>query len=511
MLTVAPVPHSPISFGVVKTIIEYLGVSPEHHNDVLTQSLRILYPLDSDLERAARAQTQSLTESATTDEQIRFFQHQRARRSFIRVAHSIDEEVGPISIHVSNANLLDIASREFLTVAVRVCNWSVTMEDSTSPQACSYTPGESEQHLLDLLETLPNGKAQDEILSLAFEYIHVGDAWTAIELGRWVQRFTHSPRLWNLLALAHAMLGETIEAEFYYDRWSAMGVPIDAARALYGKAMLAVRHHPDGLRDIDLGAHLLNTALELIQTLPAVDRKMDLVVFDEVFNRNGFALVMFRRGDVTGAISLLRWGIDALTSTSEKVAIHRSVLLYNLAQCYQKMGDLNSAIDTFRDLISVDPHMPEYHLEAAKCYALNGNLGTALKECRQAILLDDALAQSWHLAGVYEGLSGNHDAATAAHRQAFRLDPDTPGYLTDLVYGLVLTGGFDEAARYSDGWVDSGVSTREIERRASLSAEIALRLGQPDRALNALDHALELRPQSTHLRGNRDQVRRLNR
>ncbi|WP_429387156.1 tetratricopeptide repeat protein [Paenarthrobacter sp. TE4293] len=481
-------------------------MTPSAHPDELSQSLRLLYPLNTTLSAKVRAGSASLTDAATSSEQIRFFQQQRAQRSYIKIAQYIERTHGPVEIVVVDALEMDQASRDFLDVAVRVCGWSVQMKVDTLNRAAVVPVEEEERALLALLGEPSLTENAARLASLAFDYVNSGDAWTALALGQRLQEVDQSPRVWNLLALASAMMDATIQAEFYYDRWSDAGEPLDAVRALYGKAMLYARHHPAGLRSLERSEALLNQAYAIIQDLMPDNREDDNVVFDEVFNRNGLALILFRQGNVDEAVRLLRWGIDKLTLTGEKVAIHRSVLIYNLAQCHKQSGDLAAAISTYAELLDVDPHMPEYHLEAAKCLAAAGDFAKALDACRTALELDQTLASAWGLTGVYEGELGRHNEAAAAHARAASLAPRTHAHTTDLVYSLVLAGRVDEAAQHSDGWIGGDLAQSEAERRASLAAEILIRQGRFADALEPLETGLALFPESEVLTANREAI-----
>ncbi len=496
--------HSPISFGVVKTVLQHFNLTPDEHPDDLSLSLRLLYPLNTKLAAKVRIGTTSLTDAATSNEQIRFFQHQRARRSYIKIARYVREAFGPIEIDVTDAEALDRPSRDFLDAAVRVGGWSVQLRfDSGGHESVPHFSAE-EQSLLNMLSPSARKDHAGQIVTMAFDYVNSGDAWTALNLGHLLQEVEQSPRVWNLLALAHAMVNETVQAEFYYDRWSTSKEPLDAIRALYGKAMLYARHHPDGLRSLARSEALLNEAYALIQQLGSQERAEDRVVFDEVFNRNGYALILFRRGHVDEAIRLLREGIKRLTQTGEKVAIHRSVLIYNLAQCYKQTGNLTAAIATYAELLDVDARMPEYHLEAAKCHASAGDLEAALAACRQAVELDDSLASAWCLIGVYEGEIGSHGVAADAHARAASLDPASYVHPTNLVYSLILADRVDEATQHVDGWIHSTLPKEEAERRASLSAEIAIRQDRCAEALELIEAGLALFPDSDVLAANRE-------
>ncbi|PNI08652.1 hypothetical protein CXX84_08605 [Arthrobacter sp. AFG7.2] len=496
-------PVHPLSFGVIKTVLQHFNLTPNEHPNDLSLSLRLLYPLDTKLAGKVRAGTTSLTDAATSNEQIRFFQHQRARRSYIKIAKYIRENFGPIDIQVADAGALDRPSREFLDAAVRLGGWSVQLRFDSDANASGPRFMPEEQALLAMLPASSRKDHAGHIVSAAFDYVNSGDAWTALNLGHLLQDVEQSPRVWNLMAIAHAMVDETVQAEYYYDRWSTSEDPLDAIRALYGKAMLYARHHPDGLRSLDRSEELLNEAYALVQQLDAQQRSDDRVVFDEVFNRNGYALILFRRGQVDEAIRLLRWGIKRLTQTGEKVAIHRSVLIYNLAQCYKQTGNLTAAIATYTELLDVDPYMPEYHLEAAKCHASAGNFGAALSACREAVDLDDNLASAWGMIGVYEGELDSHGAAAEAHARAAALDPGSYTHITNVVYSLILAERLDEARDHTAGWIHSALLKEDAERRASLGAEISVRQGRCAEALEQVEAGLALFPDSQVLIANR--------
>lgn len=90
-----------------------------------------------------------------------------------------------------------------------------------------------------------------------------------------------------------------------------------------------------------------------------------------------------------------------LLALGEKVGIHRSVLVYNLAQCYRAIGDWENCLKTYKNLLNIDPYMPEYYLEAAKYYASCGELEKAIKLILESIKIDDSLDASWALLGIY--------------------------------------------------------------------------------------------------------------
>lgn len=496
----------PISFGVVKVILQSYGLTPEVDDPVLRQGLRIIWPLDAELAERVRSDSASLTDAATSAEQIRFFQRQRATRSYVKIAKWISSKHDHVRLEIERADLLDEPSRDFLKVASDIAGWQVRLRfaaDTADGHGTGFeaSPDHREDELLRQLGPAELSTHLTEVWTAAFAYVNAGDAWTAITLGQQLSAVEQSPRVWNLLALGHAMLGQTENAEFYYRRWAAGGSNEDKIKAYYGIAMLYARHHRPGLRDLDVAARFLQDAFTLITELSDADQRNPAMVFESVFNRNGYALILFRRGQVEEALSLIKAGIERLTQTSEKVAIHRSVLMYNLAQCHRQLGDIPSALRTYEELLAVDPYMPEYHLEAARTLAAAGTHVKAVAAVRNALDLDDTLAVAWALLGLYQGEIDEHEEAARSYSIATSLDPDHHSYVLDEAYYLILSGDSATALDKLEGVRPRDDSSRE--RRVTLVAEALNRTGRRREAVAVMDEALLLQPDSEVIRANR--------
>lgn len=114
--------------------------------------------------------------------------------------------------------------------------------------------------------------------------------------------------------------------------------------------MLYLRHHPKYLRLNEKGKMFLNEAYGNFGE--------NEISFHKVFNRNGYALYLFRENQVSEAIKLLKEGIKTLSTnklSEEDNFFHESVLTYNLTQCYIKIGSFENACKYFNRLIEMDP------------------------------------------------------------------------------------------------------------------------------------------------------------
>lgn len=500
MITVDAPDQNVISFGTARLVLSRLGLTPRVADLAVARSLRLLYPLDANLAAFVREGATSLTDAASADEQIRFFQRRRVERNYIRLAEWATAR-SPVSVRIGNAAAIDGPSRELLRIAAAVAGWDVEYCEARLVDSAPDVDLENRE-LLDTLERLASADDAERVWRAAFDFVNAGDAWTAVALGRRLAAVERSSRVWNLLAIGHAMLNQSEAAEHYYDRWAESDEPLDGIRALYGKAMLYARHHPDGLRDLETSGRLLDEAFALFGRLSEAERSSDSVVFDEVFNRNGYALILFRRGQVEEALRSLEAGIARLSGTSEKIAIHRSVLMYNLAQCLQRLGRFEEAIAAYERLIAVDPHMAEYRLEAAKCLAAGGHREDAVARCREAIEIDSSLAVAWSLLGYFLGELQQSSSAAEAYERAAGLDHASDKARLDAAHHWILAGRTESAERALETVVVARMSAKEFERHAILRAETMLRNGRRHEAADSLRAALERFPRSKALRSN---------
>jgi tetratricopeptide (TPR) repeat protein len=102
--------------------------------------------------------------------------------------------------------------------------------------------------------------------------------------------------------------------------------------------------------------------------------------FQKVFIDNGLALLRARQGRHQEALDLCISGYEFLTREmgEDRHRLHRSVLLYNIAQVYVMIRRFDEGLKYFHKAIEMDPYYSEYHNEI-------GNLLQELGDYRQAI------------------------------------------------------------------------------------------------------------------------------
>lgn len=501
-------PRSRLAFSTVRQVLLALGCDPDSAVGRAARDLRLYFPLVTRLAEAARSASVSLTDASTPDDQLRYFQSRRLLGNHLRLAVSLAAN-GPIDVEVLRAESVDEGSLDFFRTAVLCAGWRVDLRSGGGAVPQPPDTPENDQ-VLGALERAAEPEAQDVLVAAANDCLNVGDARTAMVIVGELQVHDRSARVWNIAALASAMLGRSIEAERFYQLWGASGGEVDRARAMYGQAMLYTRHHPAPLRDPDRSAALLEQGEAILSTCIAREPGRSVAVFDWVFNRNGYALILFRRGQVAEALTMLEDGIARLTVEDPRVAIHRSVLIYNIAQCHMALKDTAAARRAFDRLFEVDPYMPEYRLESARCHGQAGEPERAVAECRRALELDPTMSVAWRLLGLYLARSGRLVEAADAYGTAATYSLSPEGAAADRVQCLVGAGAMTQAAALADELLaQPTLPAPELARTAGLRAEIALRDGDRAEAVRVIDGALERSPWSPALRRNRERLARV--
>ena len=120
-------------------------------------------------------------------------------------------------------------------------------------------------------------------------------------------------------------------------------------------------------RDYVRAEELLDLGIKAIEgsPLPPGDRH-----FQYVFNRNGLAMIRNFQGRHQEAIELCKSGILRLNEhlSADKHRLHRSVLLYNIAQVYVATGAHAEAISYYSAAIEMDPNYSEYYNERGSIF-----------------------------------------------------------------------------------------------------------------------------------------------
>lgn len=197
--------------------------------------------------------------------------------------------------------------------------------------------------------------------------------------------------------------------------------PLDRSRIYWVMAMLHTRYLPE--KSFDAAAEFLEKGLEILK---GADLPPDDSHFLNTFLENGLALVRHRQGRSYEAIELCRTGFERLQEhlPPQQHRLHRSVLLYNMAQVYSSLGELDTAIQYYTDAMTMDPAYSEYYNERGALHMRQGRLAEAVEDYRRAIELSSPYQEVWTNLGQAYRLMERFEDAKEAYGRAIDLDPN---------------------------------------------------------------------------------------
>jgi len=302
----------------------------------------------------------------------------------------------------------------------------------------------------------------------------------------------------NMLYFYHVPAGRAQDALRIIEHALArLEDPWQLARHHYLMAMLYARFLQPN--DQDKAEWCLTHALAV---LDRADLAEDERHFQTVFLWNGLALVRLRQGRVPDALELCRAGAARLDEhlSPERHRLHRSVLLFNIAQIHAQIGPYEDAIEYFTQAMAVDPNYSEYYNDRGSVYLKMGMFEAAERDYRQAIELSPPYPEVWTNLGQCYRAMGRMDEAIHAYTRALDLSPDA----------MLATVGRAEAQAALDR---PKLALADYTRALSIEPDQPLVLagravlhyeaGRLREALEDLDAALELAPDVAELYQNR--------
>lgn len=241
-----------------------------------------------------------------------------------------------------------------------------------------------------------------------------------------------------------AGLGRAEEAQ----QLSAWFLPEVSALAHRGRlsyliAMLHGRFLPK--RDLQRAEELLDEGLRLLE---AADLPESELKFQAVFNRNGLAMIRTFQRRFGEALALCKWGRETLDAhlPLDSHRLHRSVLLYNMAQVYAMAGDLEQALEQFSRAMHEDPNYSEYYNERGSVLLRMGRVEEALADYFRAIELTPPYFEVFVNLGSCYRIMERWPDAEAAFSRALDLEPKCVAALVGLAEVAETQGKLDHAA-----------------------------------------------------------------
>lgn len=488
-----------VGFGPVKALlskIEFKPLAPYEN-----MALKVLFPL-GDHEDPNKG---NLTDSAEFKDQIRFFMKERIARNFINIQQRIMKEIPYLKINIYKAEELDEGSKLFFDTFCRLRTVEIhyVLGEPKHEDYVSYFNSRDENSI----ETLVNKNQISEsdfsfLINSIKIYINSGDSWTAERLLDKVEKHKQTPFINNMKGLVFTLLGRTVEGEYYYQLWRNSGDDIDLVRANYAISMLYLRHHPKPLRSLELANKYLDEAYSTLQKISS--NEVPQVEFETVFNRNGYALYLFRIGKVEEAMNLIEKGIQKLSNSSKGSFLHKTVLMYNLAQCHKQLGNHPAAIKYYKELLLLDPYFPEYHAELARCYINCGDINKAITSLETARSLNPAIKEVNSLLGFCFNENDDKFKSKEYYKEAWELEPKRTVLAYDYAYVLNELECYQESIyvlNQANNFENTSVNF--VEDYYSLLSESYLNIGEKDTAIAALDKGLSHLESSQQLEENK--------
>ncbi len=293
-------------------------------------------------------------------------------------------------------------------------------------------------------------------------------------------------RLTADLAQSLAILDRAAEAEQLYDEIRRHSLdPEMHMAAAYGTAMLYTRHHTSSRKDNDRARAWINQAVAIASLLPTGANQN----FQEVFMRNGLALVEVHARRLDQALRLVNDGIATLDAElgPDEQRLHRSVLRFNRGQVYAGLGRIEAAVADYTEVIEADPNFAEYYFDRAGLLRRLGRDAEALADYTTATRVSPPFAEAFYNRGDLLLELGDPEAARADLDRVLEIDPDfTDAYVNRA--GIRLAAGDPEGALQD---ARQGLA-RDPENPHLLAVlgQAHADLGAGDQARSAFDRAL---------------------
>lgn len=280
-----------------------------------------------------------------------------------------------------------------------------------------------------------SSNSESDILHYARERIYSGDYQTAYST---LSNFTSNQRsdsINHLLGLCCNFFNRTEESETHFNKMLSSPNILSKIKATYVLSMLYLRLHPKAMQDLERAEKYLELGHQLIEENTTISD----YYFHSVFNRNGYALCLFRRGKVIDALKMLDNGIQKLQLSNDGAKdLHKSVLEYNAVQCLKALQRYQECEQRCEYLISIDPLFPEYKLELAAVYLEQKKWPEALEILLQAEKQDADIAETYALKGYLFLEQNKLICAVHEYSKALEKSPHNTQFKSDLEYCLEL-------------------------------------------------------------------------
>lgn len=375
-----------------------------------------------------------LTNSTKIDHQIRFSLADRIKRGIAKIASDVQPRIPKQAVIAVSVEQDDFISREFFS-RIPQAQISLLEKSNEGSELLSL----EEQNIINILAE-PEQNIEI-ILRKAQERIYTGDYRSAYKLLSAVKSIVERDEVHYMLGLCTNFFGRTFESEEHFSKMLASSNPLSVVKASYVISMLYLRMHPREKQDLLRAEELLENAYHVLQMHPEVQDH----TFHQVFNRNGFALCLFRRGKVEAALNMLEEGILRLKQDDSGAKnLHQSVLIYNAVQCLRALQRYQDCEVKCEELLAMDPLFPEYSLELARVLLDQKKNTDALVILRKAESLDPFIPETQALMAFACLQEEDYNSAAMFYAKAAAIKPEEIQWKLDEAYCLSECGRWSE-------------------------------------------------------------------
>ncbi|MGY2049443.1 tetratricopeptide repeat protein [Methylobacterium sp. JK268] len=444
-----------------------------------------------------------MTDRIDVTDQLRFFLKDRVVRILRQISCKISEHYQEIEVVIFGSEFIDEGSAVFFRELLKFGKHTVVYQSAISCQNITtityYKHYQEISGLVNRKRKL-NFREVEALIAAADKFVRFGDAWTGEKIAKRILKdYKDLAKAWKIAGFCANMLGKTVEAELCFKKWREYGELKETAKSNYVMSMLYLRHHPPYLRNESIASGLLDEAFKVLSENEVHDERSKV---ERIFNRNGYALVLFKKGDLNGATNILKAGIEKLSDDRDGIEkMHKTVLIYNLAQCYLAANEVNLAIDTYKELIKLDSNYPEYRIELARVLIDNHMIHEARLELQEVMDIDQTYPESFNLLGLCDYAEGKiqNDYFGKSHA----LSPSSPTFAYNFALSLYERGLIDRAQMILECLDFEEATAENMINIASLKAEIFATLQQFDQARQVINDVIECVPPSAELEYNR--------
>lgn len=396
------------------------------------------------------------------------------------------------------------ASRQQLEATARILEEEVRQDRRTV-----------ESHVAELIDLWRKIGRPDKVAHWEYQaldtYDWLGFYEEAIEYGESLRSHlkasgcTDPSLLWRVflkLFMSYAALQQP-EAAYRLAQEDVIGRKLpskESAQLSYLLSMLHARFLP--ARDLKLGETHLDQGLNELRRAELTPEEFH---FQSVFNRNGLAMIRHFQGRFEEAIALCREGYEELEAhlSPDRHRLHRSVLLFNLAQVYGAIGETAESIRHFTSALEMDPNYSEYYNDRGSVYLRVGELEAACADYLRAIELSPPYPEVYVNLGQCYRSQGELEKAVEAYGRALDLDPHRSLARVGRGQCYEAQGRIEDAVADYDAALQ--IDPNQWDVLAS-RAVLAYERGSQASALADLNAAIELAPDIPDLYQNRSFV-----